>query len=104
MAFSQFISILHARWKLALAVVLMIVGTAVVVSLLLPKQYSATASVVLDIGPDPLSAAAFGTALPAYMATQIDILQSERVARRVVAALQLTENGELRRKRMEATG
>ena len=104
MAFSQFISILHARWKLALAVVLMIVGTAVVVSLLLPKQYSATASVVLDIGPDPLSAAAFGTALPAYMATQIDILQSERVARRVVAALQLTENGELRRKWMEATG
>ncbi|WP_428419657.1 chain length determinant protein EpsF [Methylibium sp.] len=104
MTFGQFISILQARWKLALAVVLTIVTTAAVISLLLPKQYTASASVVLDISPDPLSAAGFGgMASPAYMATQIDILQSDRVARRVVGMLKLAENTDLRGKWMQAT-
>ena len=85
MSFSQFLSILRARKALFLAVLLAVVIPAVVVSLLLPKKYTATASVVVDVKPDPLAAIAYQSMMtPAVMATQIDILQSDRVARRVV--------------------
>lgn len=106
MTFYQFINVVRARWRLALLVVLTSVTTAVIISLVLPKQYSATASVVIDVGPDPLSAQAGGyggMASPAYMATQVDILQSDRVARRVVSALKLAENPEVRIKWKRAT-
>lgn len=93
MTFSQFLTILVARKKLFLTVLLAVLIPAVVVSLLLPKRYTAVASVVIDVKPDPLSAMAFQSMLnPAVMATQVDILQSDRVARRVVRALKLTEN------------
>jgi uncharacterized protein involved in exopolysaccharide biosynthesis len=36
------------------------VATTLVASLLMPKQYTATASVVVDFKPDPVSAMAFG--------------------------------------------
>lgn len=97
MSFSQFLSILRARKALFLAVLLAVVIPAVVVSLLLPKKYTATASVVVDVKPDPLAAIAYQSLMtPAVMATQIDILQSDRVARRVVRGLRLTENPQIR--------
>lgn len=97
MTFRQFLSILVARKWLFLAVLLAVVIPAVVVSLLLPKQYTATASVVVDAKPDPLSAIAFQSMTnPAVMATQVDIIQSDRVARRVVRALKLVENAQIR--------
>ncbi|MEJ6002099.1 chain length determinant protein EpsF [Paucibacter soli] len=93
MNFSQFLSILVARKKLFFAVLLAVLIPALLVSLLLPKRYTAVASVVVDVKPDPLSAIAFQSMLnPAVMATQVDILKSDRVARRVVRALKLTEN------------
>ncbi len=68
-----------------------------VVSLLLPKQYDAAASVVIDVKPDPVSAMAFqGMAMPSFMATQVDILTSDRVALKVIRDLKLTENAGLR--------
>ena len=57
MTFGQFLSILRARWWLALAVLLGAVALTLAVSLLMPKQYKAVASVVVDFKPDPLSAA-----------------------------------------------
>ena len=73
------------------------VATTVVVSLLLPKQYKAVASVVVDSKPDPVSAVIYGgMASPAFMATQVDIIQSERVALRVVRNLKLNENPQVR--------
>ena len=63
----------------ALLVFVLVVGTTVGVSLVLPKQYDATASVVIDIKPDPVAAMAFPTmAMPSFMATQVDIINSER--------------------------
>lgn len=104
MTFGQFLSILRARWWVVLLVLGLTVGTTVVVSLLLPKQYSATASVVVDFKPDPISAIAFGgMASPTFLATQVDIIRSERVAQRVVRNLRLNENPQVRQQWMDAT-
>ncbi|MEN9628073.1 MAG: hypothetical protein RJA10_1300, partial [Pseudomonadota bacterium] len=60
MGFLQFLSILRARWLAMLIVVLLAVGAALGLSLMLTKQYTATASVVVDFKPDPVSAVVFG--------------------------------------------
>ena len=97
MTFGQFLSILRARKWAALLVFLLVVATTVVVSLWLPKQYSGTASVVIDIKPDPVSAILNpGMAMPAFMATQVDILTSDRVTLRVIQDLKLLENPQIR--------
>jgi chain length determinant protein EpsF len=43
-------------------------------------------------------------ALPSYIATQVDVLQSDRVAQRAVKLLHLDDNAELRQKWLEDTG
>lgn len=104
MSFRQFLAILLARKTLFVAVLLAVLLPALVVSLLLPKQYTAVASVVIDAKPDPLSAMAFQTLTsPAVMATQVDIILSDRVARRVVRMLKLSENPQIREQWTSAT-
>lgn len=104
MSFGQFLSILKARRWIALAVMLVTVLLTLGVSLLLPKQYTATASVVIDSKPDPVSAMLYsGAALPGYLATQVDVLQSERVALRVVRDLKLNENPQVRQQWLDET-
>lgn len=105
MTFGQFLSILRARWWVVALVLGLTVATTLLVSLLLPRQYTATASVVVDFKPDPVSAFAFGGgASPAYMATQVDIIRSERVAQRVVRNLNLNENPQVRQQWLDETG
>lgn len=88
MTFGQFLSMVAARWRLVAAIVILAVAAALGVSLALPKQYTATASLVFDIKPDPVSSTGYdGLSWPAFLATQIQILESDRVARRVVGAL-----------------
>ncbi len=102
MTFGQFLAILRARYLAALLVLCVTVGTTLGVSLLLPKKYTATATVVMDLKPDPVTAAMYGgMASPAMMATQVDVLQSDRVAQRVVRNLRLTENPNVRAQWME---
>lgn len=102
MTFGQFLSILRARWLVALLVFGLTVATALVVSLLLPKQYKAVASVVVDFKPDPVSAImSGGMTSPGFMATQVDIIQSNRVAQRVVRNLKLNENPQVRQQWLE---
>jgi len=105
MTFVQFIAILRARYKLALAVFLPIVLVVVIASLLWPKTYTATSTVMVDLGkPDPLSAALYnGGFNPSLVATQIDVIQSDRVAMRVVRNLKLAENEQLRSQWRETT-
>jgi len=104
MTFGQFLSILRARWLVALIVLGATVTTTLVISLLLPKQYRASASVVIDSKPDPLSAAMYGgMPSPVLMATQVDIIQSERVAMRVVRNLKLNENPQVRQQWLDDT-
>ena len=97
MTFAQFLSILRARKWAALAVFVLVVATTVVVSLLLPKTYTGTASVVIDAKPDPVTAMINpAAALPSFIATQVDILGSDRVALRVIRDLKLLDNPALR--------
>lgn len=101
----QILSILRARQRLALSIFVLVVATVVAVSLLLPKQYVGSASVVVDVKPDPVTALASPVAaLPAFMATQVDILTSDRVTLRVIRSLKLTEVQQVRDDWLSATG
>ncbi|MDH3210771.1 MAG: chain length determinant protein EpsF [Burkholderiaceae bacterium] len=103
MTFAQFLSILQARKWVALAVFSLVVATAVAVSLLLPKQYTAVASILMDAKPDPVSAMAYSRTA-GFMATQGDILTSKRVALRVIRDLKLLDNSQLREQWLQASG
>ncbi|MFO1207008.1 MAG: chain length determinant protein EpsF [Burkholderiales bacterium] len=104
MSFGQLLSILRARWAIGVTIFAITVVVTTVITLLLPKQYTGTASVVVDIKPDPVSAMAFPTAaLPGFMATQVDILTSDRVALKVIRDLKLLENPQLREQWQEST-
>ncbi len=104
MTAGQFFSILRARWIIAVSVFVLIVASTVGASLVWPKKYSASASVVIDAKPDPVTALLYpGMGSPAFMATQVDILNSERVAQRVVANLKLADNPQVKAQWQEAT-
>lgn len=105
MTFSQFLSILAARKWIGVLIFLLTVGATLGVSLLLPKQYSATASIVIDVKPDPIAGVMYpGQLAPAYLQTQVDILQSDRVAQRVVRNLKLADNPQVRQQWLESGG
>lgn len=104
MTFPQFIAILRARWRLIAYVFGGALLLAIALSLLLPKQYTAVASVVVDSKPDPFNALGYPSLVtPAFMATQVDIIQSERVALKVVRAIKMAELPQIRQQWMEAT-
>jgi polysaccharide biosynthesis transport protein len=100
MTLIQLISILRARWLSALLVFFAIVSLAVLGSVLMEKKYTANASIVVDVRiPDPVvgvATPAIGVSIPNYIATQMDIILSKRVARRVVRNLKLTEGSQAR--------
>lgn len=90
MSFSQFVAILKARWPLMATVLATIVAIALLVSILLPRQFSATASVMVDLrAPDALGNGQplQGLAAQSYVATQVSVIQSMRVAEGVVQSL-----------------
>ncbi|KAF1043019.1 MAG: Tyrosine-protein kinase ptk [Herbaspirillum frisingense] len=93
MNLSQFLLILRAHLKIILLIFGVTVAVALVVSLLLPKQYKATSSVVLNYkATDPVTGVMVtAQALPGYMPTQVDIINSRSVALAVVDTLKLTE-------------
>jgi chain length determinant protein EpsF len=101
MNFSQFLLALRARFKIFASVVVLAVLAAATVSLLLSKTYNATVSLLVDAKDEQL----FNNNQRNYMQpqerlnylqTQIDILTSEKVARKVVQDLKLGDNPELR--------
>lgn len=94
MNFHQFFLILWARRWILLSTLLLAVGATAIVSLLLPKTFKGTASVLMNYkGVDPLTGLSMpGQLLPGYMATQIDIITSKNVALRVVDRLRLAES------------
>ena len=89
MSFLQIFSILLARRRLIFTVFVVVVAAATVLSFIMPKSYTAETTVVIDMkNPDPVVGAMLQpTAMPGYMATQVDIITSDRVARRVVRML-----------------
>lgn len=94
MDFSRFFLIILARRKLILFTLISTISITLVVSLLLPKSYKSTATLVLTYkGADPVT----GTMLPAqlnssYMATQLDVIKSTKTALMVIDQLRLDQN------------
>ena len=106
MTFGQFLAILRARKWAALLVFLLVVAITLLVSLWLPKQYTSAASIVVDVKPDPVSAMGYpSAAVPGFMATQVDIITSDRVALRVIRDLKLLDDAQVRQQwQQEAEG
>ncbi|MDD5479763.1 chain length determinant protein EpsF [Rhodoferax sp.] len=105
MTLQQFLLILRARYKIALLALLVTVTTAVVVSLLLPKQYTTGAAVVIDVkAPDMVSGMILqGMMAPGYMATQVDIINSDRVAKTVVKMLKMDQSAAIQQQWQDDT-
>jgi len=95
MSLQQFLMILRGRLVLVLAILIGTVAAIVAASLVLPKKYSATAAVVVDVkSPDPISGTMLhAMVMPGYMATQRDIITSERVADKAAQLLKVEARG-----------
>ena len=93
MNFSRLLLVLIARRKAVAFALLCTVVTTLVLTLVLPKTYKATSTIVLNYkGVDPVSGFTLSAQLmPRYMATQVDILTNVAVALDVVDALGLVE-------------
>jgi succinoglycan biosynthesis transport protein ExoP len=90
----QFLLVLHARIRVFAAVFIATVIATAIVSLVIPKTYVATASLLVDVKDEqslsnPLLSARQQIG---YVQTQIDIITSTRVAKKVVRDLHLAEN------------
>lgn len=94
MTLHQFLLALRGRLWIFLALLVATVLAAAAVSVLLPKKYDATVSVLLA-NHDEQSLTTSPQGLRdqvGYMQTQIDVIQSERTARRVVQDLGLAND------------
>ncbi len=88
MSLSQYLRIVWARKWLVLGVFVLVAAVGVAVTFYLPRQYTAETSLIVEMRIDPaLGALAPALAAPSYMATQVEILKSERVASRAVKLL-----------------
>jgi len=91
----QFLLILRARFGLFAAALAFTVCGTLVVSLLLPKSYTSTASVVVDVKGADIMSSGLNMPVqmaPGFMATQIDIMTSQRVALKVVEKLKVVDS------------
>src|SRR5205823_12230569 len=93
MSLHQFLTVLRARFRIIVLILLATVAAIVAASLVLPKKYTATAAVVVDVNsPDPVTGTMLhAMVMPGYMATQRDIIGSDRVAQTVVKLLKLED-------------
>src|SRR4029077_8547620 len=105
-----FLSTLRARFSVFVLVLCATLVTAIVVSLVLPKTYKSTVS-LLVADRDEQSMSSTGPApfvhpleKVNYLQTQVDIIMSEKVARRVVQQLKLAESPEVKARFEKATG
>lgn len=79
-------AMLAARKGLIASVALATIGAAIAAGILLPKTYTATAEVYIEYrGSDPILGRQFSAMQDeSYMATQVDIIKSDDVARYVI--------------------
>ncbi len=93
MSILQILQILRAHYRVALITPLVIFLGTVIVSLQLPKEFAASTALVVDIKTDPIAGVLMPTVgTPSYMTTQTEIIQSDRVAGKVVSLLRLDKS------------
>jgi len=92
----QFLLALRARFGVFATLLTTTVIAATVASFLLPKTYRATVSLLVDAKNEQSLSNTLPLILPleklSYLQTQMDIITSKRVARKVVQDLKLAEN------------
>jgi len=98
MNFHQFLLALRGRIWLFLALLAATVVAAIGVTILLPKSYEATVSILVDNRDEQVINSQTQPARQqlGYMQTQVDILQSPRVARQVAQDLKLDQSPQVR--------
>ncbi len=94
MNYSRLLLILLARRNIILLTLAVTVLTTIVVSLLLPKSYKSTATLVLTYkGADPVTGMMLAPQqISNYMATQLDIIRSTKTALIVIDKLKLDQS------------
>lgn len=96
MNLSHFLAVLRARWLSAVLVFAVVFAASIAYLILATRVYTATASVLVDAKPDPVSSMLYGGATPALINTQIEIIHSDRVAQRVIQNLKLADLADMR--------
>ena len=105
MTLHQFLLVLRARYKILIFIPLAVILAALAFTVMMPKTYTAQTSVLIDVrSPDPVAGAAIsGIVAPTYMATQVDVIKGEQVSRRVIKALKLDQDPQIKEDWLEAT-
>ena len=107
MTIQRLLRIVLARWWVLVLVGGALVGAAAAASALLPRQYTATTTMVIEPrATDVLGMANVNAQMMAqgHLATQIDILRSERVAAQVVRMIGVDRSPTAQQQWREATG
>lgn len=97
MTIKQIVLVMRARIILSISVFMLVLIVGVAVSLMLPKNFKATTTLVLE---SKSVDAVTGIVMPqilnvSLLATQVEILRSDRIAKQVVKSLGLEKNPEL---------
>ena len=96
MNLTHFLAVLRARWLSAVIVFATVLVAAILYLVFATRVYTATASLLVDFKPDPVSSMLYGGATPSQINTQIEILRSDRVAQRVSQNLKLADLADMR--------
>lgn len=106
MNLQSFLLILGARYRVALVVAVLAIAAGLVANEFVPRRYNAETVVMVDVrSPDPVSALfSQSGGAPGSLATQVDILRSDRVGRKVVRILRLDEDPTVKQLWESATG
>ena len=106
MDLSQYLLALKARRKAFITAFAVTVFAAIVVALLLPKRYDATATILIDARDEQTMAPAHMSPREraGYIFTQMELIASGKVAHRVVRDLKLTQDPQMREDWEKDTG
>lgn len=104
MTISQLLSILLARWKIIIVMIVIGGSLAAGITATLPTKYKAVATVVLDFkGQDPVLGILMQNAGSSSVGTQIDIIKSKRTAIEAIRILKVLESPVLRKQFLDST-
>ncbi len=84
MSLLQFLSILRARRAAAALILLAVLALSLAWALVRPERYTADAPVLVDVQSEKVGGGFAPMLVASYMATQIDIARSQRVAQRAL--------------------
>ena len=107
MDFSQFLLALRARRKTFLLVLAATVVTAIAVALIVPKNYVASSTILIDSPSDQTLSPAERMSpreRTGYLQTQVDLLMSGRVAKRVIRDIKYVQLPGIREQYESETG